>query len=471
MAEENFKLTKTLYSIKSTDGLIDRSFSEFFKTKDPINLDRFFSIYGELFYDIPKTGTKSHTSIIKQSTDYIKNYIDPRDEQITLLTERIAELEELLNQPTEEHPFFANGSLIGLDESVNEDGTIGNGLPDDYKIYYMDKGKRRYVVGGAPGPVFQALKASLGFPNNFTDDDIVKIVPRVVLEGITEGSQLDIEDVTGQTAAQQLESQLEIVSDIQVSSWRAELSDLVKPIEDGTIGGKIDYIALLKAKIKSEFQREGELESLTWKYYLDATQGFTQEEKDNGEKLLALVRPKIIRSRQTLVILKRIWDRKDDFPNIMFDDFLPSTAAVNSDGAIVDDKGSGTQMYPILESQMDQLGGWDEGRDIFDGVLSGADYSVSFNASELEYKNPDAISLLDRNLIRIRYNRYILSGSNSNVWYDPDTNEFQGIKEGQFRKKHSHYGTDISRDEYFSIPDSSNRFKFAGYAKTGIFGL
>ena len=65
MAEENFKLTKTLYSIKSTDGLIDRSFSEFFKTKDPINLDRFFSIYGELFYDIPKTGTKSHTSIIK----------------------------------------------------------------------------------------------------------------------------------------------------------------------------------------------------------------------------------------------------------------------------------------------------------------------------------------------------------------------------------------------------------------------
>ena len=75
MAEENIKLTKTIYSTKSTDGLVDRSFSEFFKSKDPINVDRFFSIYEELFYDIPKAGEKSHTSVIKQSTDYIKNYI------------------------------------------------------------------------------------------------------------------------------------------------------------------------------------------------------------------------------------------------------------------------------------------------------------------------------------------------------------------------------------------------------------
>ena len=30
MAQENLKLTKPIYSTKSTDGLIDRSFSEFF---------------------------------------------------------------------------------------------------------------------------------------------------------------------------------------------------------------------------------------------------------------------------------------------------------------------------------------------------------------------------------------------------------------------------------------------------------
>ena len=49
MAEENIKLSKTIYSTKSTDGLLDRSFSEFFKTKDPVNLDRFFSVYNEYF--------------------------------------------------------------------------------------------------------------------------------------------------------------------------------------------------------------------------------------------------------------------------------------------------------------------------------------------------------------------------------------------------------------------------------------
>ena len=134
MAKENIKLTKTIYSTKSTEGLVDRSFSEIFKTKDPIDLSNFFSIYGELFYDIPKTGKNSHTTIIKQSTDYIKNYIDPKEEQIALLTERIAELEEELNTPEEEHPFYANGTIIGQSDKP-------------YICYYMDRGKRRSIQG------------------------------------------------------------------------------------------------------------------------------------------------------------------------------------------------------------------------------------------------------------------------------------------------------------------------------------
>ena len=44
MAQENIKLTKTIYSTKSADGLVDRSFSEFFKSKEPVNVDRFFSM-------------------------------------------------------------------------------------------------------------------------------------------------------------------------------------------------------------------------------------------------------------------------------------------------------------------------------------------------------------------------------------------------------------------------------------------
>ena len=89
MAQENLKLTKTIYSTKSTDGLIDRSFSEFFKTKNPINIDKFFSLYNELFYDIPKNGEKSHEKLIKQSKEYINNYTDSRDIEIQILNERV----------------------------------------------------------------------------------------------------------------------------------------------------------------------------------------------------------------------------------------------------------------------------------------------------------------------------------------------------------------------------------------------
>ena len=69
MAQEKIKLTKTIYSAKSTEGLIDRSFSEFFKTKNPVDINKFFSLYNELFYEIPKQGDKSHESIIKQSKE------------------------------------------------------------------------------------------------------------------------------------------------------------------------------------------------------------------------------------------------------------------------------------------------------------------------------------------------------------------------------------------------------------------
>jgi len=309
MAQKNIKLTKTIYSTKSTDGIVDRSFSEFFKTKDPVNIDRFFSIYGELFYNIPKEGERSHTSIIKQSTDYIKNYIDPRDEQITILNERIVELEEIINTPNDiqEHPFYSNGSLIAHEDY-------------HYSPYYMDRGVKRSVKGGIEGKVFQALKASLGFNDDTDNYSIVLKVPGIIIEGISEGPILDIEDLTGQTNLSEIDQQL--ISDTIVKNWSIELRDITKFEQKS--GSKTEFITLLKNKIISEFEREATLESLSWKYYLDATKGFTQEEKNNGEKLLSQINPKLLKSRQSLAILKRIWDKKENFPNIKFNEILPS---------------------------------------------------------------------------------------------------------------------------------------------------
>ena len=134
MAEENVKLTKIIYSAKSIDGLVDRSFSEFFKSKDPITVDRLFSIYEEIFYEIPKTGEKSHTTLIQQSQDYIDDYIDPRDDQIALQSDRIAELESQISE------LLVSGALdavtppeaksVNIQVKIPQGSAPGNGKQD-----------------------------------------------------------------------------------------------------------------------------------------------------------------------------------------------------------------------------------------------------------------------------------------------------------------------------------------------------
>ena len=414
MAEENIKLTKTIYSTKSTDGLVDRSFSEFFKSKDPINVNRFFSIYEELFYDIPKAGEKSHTSVIKQSTDYIKNYIDPRDEQITTLTERIIELENELATPTDEHPFYSNGTIISTDNDEE-------GKPDWGNMHYMDKGKKRKIKDGKNGDVFKALIASLGFKAGTSSNDIAKVVPQVVLDGIDKGSLLELRDLTGQTAAEELEEQTNLLASIIVNNWRQELKDIVQPIEDGSISNKILYINQLKNKINSEYSREGSLESQNWKYYLDSTNGFTEEEREVGRKLYEISLPKLNKSRQTLAILARIWKKRENFPNINFNDgsILPKSET-NGTEILLDKNGNARILNPLLDSELRKFASGDKGKGEFPGVLEGEDYIISLD--NLELYSPQAIDLLEKKIIKIVYKKERVYGTADNQSYNESPN-------------------------------------------------
>jgi len=405
MAKKNVKLTKTIYSSTSIEGLVDRSFSEFFKTKDPINVDRFFSMYNELFYDIPKNGEKSHKSIVKQSQEYINDYFDQRDEEITTLTERIIELEEELAKPDEilEHPFYSNGTLISTDS--NEDGS-----PDDDNVNYMDRGERRPIAGGTTGPVYKALISALGFPNNAEEDNVIKIVPQIIFDGITRGAVLDIEDLSGQTAAEELEQQTNILASIVVNNWRKELNDIIQPIEDGSIANQILYINQLKNRINSEFTRETLLEQSWWKYYQDSLYGFTEEDRNVGQQLVELTQPKLNRSRQTLAVLARIWAQRANFPNIDFNSILPRTqATLSNDGSkqeATDKGGNNIIINPLTDDEIRKFASGAKGREQFPGVLEGEDYIIDL--SNLEYNGEDAKRLLDQGLIKIRYEREIV---------------------------------------------------------------
>ena len=384
MAQEKIKLTKTIYSAKSTEGLIDRSFSEFFKTKDPINLDRFFSIYGELFYDIPKTGAKSHTSIIKQSKDYVKNYNDVKDDQITILTNRIAELEEQLNSSKEEHPFFPNGTLLVTDD--NESGT-----PDGDEVYYMDRGVKRRIANKITGEVYQALRAALGFPSTTPDDQIYKIISKNVLNGIDEGTVLDIEDITGQNLT--LEEEIQTIENFEIGNWEEELAEIPN-FNNGvyTENKKPEFIRLLKDLIINEFERESNLETLFMKYQEDSLYGFTQDEKDRGATLLSLIQPKINLSRSLLVILKRIWQQRNDFPNINFSTFLPPSIPITTEEIELFISNKGMDEFPGISDLI--------------GVVSG-EYDIPYNGEYLDipYKSSLAYQLLDEKLILLKYEK------------------------------------------------------------------
>ena len=96
---ENIKLNKTVFDKSQYSKTIDTTFNTLgVKTiqeqldKQP-NTEEFFSLYNELFYDIPELGkTNSHEFLIKQSSEYIN--FEEENEVIEELQKEISQLRE-----------------------------------------------------------------------------------------------------------------------------------------------------------------------------------------------------------------------------------------------------------------------------------------------------------------------------------------------------------------------------------------
>ena len=158
MAEENIKISKKLYSRSDVNNVIDLTFSELFEKDNrstDVKIKNLFQEYNSLFYDIPKTGTLSHSTLFVQSRDYINDFYDPKDDQIEALLERIETLEddllEATNDVNPEHPIYNDGTFVKVD---------GNAT-----VYFMYKGKACAVTGGAYN-----ILAKKYFPYLFSDD-------------------------------------------------------------------------------------------------------------------------------------------------------------------------------------------------------------------------------------------------------------------------------------------------------------
>ena len=89
--QQKMVLGKTVYNNKELTDSLDRDFSSLLRSQPNVNVERFFNIYRELFYKIQRSGepndtsatkdpaSKSHWELIRESQDYLNNYIDWRD--------------------------------------------------------------------------------------------------------------------------------------------------------------------------------------------------------------------------------------------------------------------------------------------------------------------------------------------------------------------------------------------------------
>ena len=162
MAQENIKINKRLYSRSDVSDNIDLSFSELLSVdnrSNDVKIKAFFDEYNNLFYDIPKMGNQSHSTILQQSRDYVNDFFDPKDDQIDALLERIESLEdELLIATTEtnsEHPIYNDGTFVKVE---------GNAT-----VYFMYQGKA-CPVGGEGTPSAYDILAKKYYPYVFTDN-------------------------------------------------------------------------------------------------------------------------------------------------------------------------------------------------------------------------------------------------------------------------------------------------------------
>ena len=76
MTKQKVNLTRIVYNKEDYQKTIDTSFNELLPPSpitedDSITVEQFFVYYNQLFFDIPKTGADSHSTLIEQSSEYV----------------------------------------------------------------------------------------------------------------------------------------------------------------------------------------------------------------------------------------------------------------------------------------------------------------------------------------------------------------------------------------------------------------
>lgn len=131
MSEYNVTFSKTVFSKREYERLVDTGFEDT-NTPDTISqqlseapdVNEFFELYTELFYDIPQFGeTNSHEYLIKKSSEYIN--FDPNEEEITALQQEIAQLRIELLEEQRKNIQLETGEIVNFQNIGEGENTVG----------------------------------------------------------------------------------------------------------------------------------------------------------------------------------------------------------------------------------------------------------------------------------------------------------------------------------------------------------
>ena len=121
----NVQMNKSVYGNYAVSNNLDSEFSELGKTDLNKDISTLFSLYEELFYDIPtRGGLESHENLVIRSRDYLRGFTDPKDAEIESLNDQVEELQDRILQLESRPPIELSddlkGQLEGLASNVTE---------------------------------------------------------------------------------------------------------------------------------------------------------------------------------------------------------------------------------------------------------------------------------------------------------------------------------------------------------------
>jgi len=385
MAQENIKLTKKVYDKQSVNDLLNASFSELANSNNSTSntnlrnrLNQLFTLYNDLFYDIPKIGVQSHTILSQRSRDYIGDYVDSKDEEIEGLIDKIVDLEQKLadqDQPDEEHPFFRNGTIL-MDREAS------------WNLYYMDKATRRKIDGDTGSEVFKDLKSALGYKDNDSWEDVVTKISPEVISQITPGPRFGPEDLgSSETNVEeelatfensfnynalqdnQLNPNNYPITEITLPSWynpnsgapgSISITNQIEQAKIANVSSYDKYREYLVNRIKIVWQSEKRFESLKSKYDNDIEYGFTESEQNKAKILKEAVIPKIRQAQETLVYYKRLWGYVNNK--------VSNSANAKTRMYLAQENFESNISTPVTDNERSEYGGWRKGIENFPNI-------------------------------------------------------------------------------------------------------